>query len=406
MAGVGAAQLLTDATGRIYIIDAIRGLAILGILFANIQSWSGYRFIPLEEIEGLPLYHLDGVFKQLHYWLVDGKFYAIFSMLFGAGFGLQYLKYQHEQSPFIRKYLRRLAFLVLFGVAHALLWSGDILTLYALLAFVLVMLRNIRFERLLPLAVLLLCLFALTQVAVLLLAEPQVATASLAHKTYPDMLPQELSATLGRGDWSEVFSTNLHNIYWRWRDFLPNGRISRVLGFFVMGFYLARSGYFVSGIYSVWGLVQFLILGLLATAVSRYTGTNITNWSVSVLDVALKMILVAGQVFLALAYMGLLAQIFRHASGEKLLYPLTLVGRMAFTSYLAQTAIGVFIFYGVGLGYWGTLGLAQLWLLALSIYIVQVLMCAIWLRYFRQGPVEWLWGCLTAGQYKPNLRAA
>ena len=152
--------------------------------------------------------------------------------------------------------------------------------------------------------------------------------------------------------------------------------------------------------------MQFLIRGLLATAVSRYTGTNITNWSVSVLDVALKMILVAGQVFLALAYMGLLAQIFRHASGEKLLYPLTLVGRMAFTSYLAQTAIGVFIFYGVGLGYWGTLGLAQLWLLALSIYIVQVLMCAIWLRYFRQGPVEWLWGCLTAGQYKPNLRAA
>src|SRR5210317_2329862 len=149
MACVGAAQLVTVAPGRIHIIDAIRGLAILGILFANIQSWSGYKFIALDEIQSLPLYHLDGVFNQLHYWLVDGKFYAIFSMLFGAGFGLQYLKYQHEQSPFIRKYRRRLAFLVLFGVAHALLWSGDILTLYALLAFVLVMLRNIRYERLL-----------------------------------------------------------------------------------------------------------------------------------------------------------------------------------------------------------------------------------------------------------------
>ena len=74
-----------SATGRIHIIDAIRGLAILGILFANIQSWSGYKYIPLEDITELPFYHLDTLFNQLHYWLVDGKFYAIFSMLFGAG---------------------------------------------------------------------------------------------------------------------------------------------------------------------------------------------------------------------------------------------------------------------------------------------------------------------------------
>jgi uncharacterized protein len=102
-------------TGRIEIIDAIRGLAVLGILFANIRSWSGYRFIPLTEIESLPAYHLDGLFNSLHYWLVDGKFYAIFSMLFGAGFGIQYLKNQQNQPPFIKKYRRRLGLLLLFG---------------------------------------------------------------------------------------------------------------------------------------------------------------------------------------------------------------------------------------------------------------------------------------------------
>ena len=391
---------------RIRILDAIRGLAILGILFANIQSWSGYRFISFGEIEALPFYDLDGLFNHLHYWFVDGKFYAIFSILFGVGFGLQFLKYQHDDRSFVRKYRRRLSFLLLFGIAHALLWSGDILTLYALLAFVLVMLRNTRHDRLLPLAVTLLCLFALPQLAMLLLSEPSVAKTALAHKTYPDMLPQGLTDSFGSGDWSEVFSTNWHNIYWRWRDFLPNGRISRVLGFFVLGFYLARSRYFVSGIYSLKALWLYLAVGLLATAVCRGTGTNITAWSVSAVDLLLKMLLVTGQVCLALTYMCLLAQVFRHATGEKLLYPLTLVGRMAFTSYLAQTAIGMFVFYGIGLGYWGALGLAQLWLLALSIYIVQVLMCAVWLRYFRQGPVEWLWACLTAGKYRPNWRTA
>ncbi len=94
---------------RIDIIDAIRGFAVLGILFANIQSWSGYRFIPLKQIDTLDYAHLDRVFNSLHIWIVDGKFYAIFSILFGAGFGLQYLKNQGQMDSFIPVYRRRLA---------------------------------------------------------------------------------------------------------------------------------------------------------------------------------------------------------------------------------------------------------------------------------------------------------
>lgn len=399
---------MTPAAGRsnsrIHIIDAIRGLAVLGILFANIQSWSGYRFIPLADIEALPLYHLDALFHQLHYWLVDGKFYAIFSMLFGAGFGLQYVKNQQNLPPFISKYRRRLGFLLLFGAAHALLWSGDILTLYALLAFVLVLLRNIPYQRLLPLAVLLLCAFALPQTAVWLFAEPAVDTASLAHKTYSDMAPQEITRAFGAGGWSDVFAVNLHNLYWRWIDFIPNGRLSRVLGCFVLGFYLLRSGYFAQGIYSSRRMFIYLLVGLPAIAAARYMNTNITDWAVSGVDVLMKMLLVAGQMLLALAYMSALALVFRHKFGETLLRPLTLVGRMAFTSYLMQTVIGITIFYGVGFGYWAALGLAQLWLLALVIYATQVLSCSVWLRFFKQGPIEWLWASLTAGQFRSNRR--
>jgi uncharacterized protein len=77
---------------RIGEIDVIRGFAVLGILFANIQSWSGYKFIPHELIADLPCYSLDPMFNVLQLWIVDGKFYAIFSMLFGVGFGNQYNK--------------------------------------------------------------------------------------------------------------------------------------------------------------------------------------------------------------------------------------------------------------------------------------------------------------------------
>ena len=390
--------------GRIEIIDAIRGMAIFGILLANIRSWSGYRFIPFTDIENLPWYELDALFNQLHYWLVDGKFYAIFSMLFGAGFGIQYLKNQQNQQQFIPRYRRRIFILLLFGALHALVWSGDILTLYALLAFVLVSLRNIEERKLLPLSVFLLSAFSISQLYALWFIQPVTEIASLAHKTYAELSPQSISKGYGTGTWTDVFAVNLHNLYWRWMDFFPNGRLSRVLGFFVLGFYLVRSGFFQSGIFSVRNLLAFSVIGLVATAIAFSTGTGMSSWSVSGTDVALKLILVLGQICLAVSYMCLLAQISKTSLGKRLTHYLSLVGKMAFTSYLMQTAIGIGLFYGVGLGLWGTMGLAQLWFLAILIFSAQVLICGLWLRVYRQGPLEWCWGCITNGKLTPNMR--
>jgi uncharacterized protein len=394
----------SKAADRIEIIDAIRGMAIFGILLANIRSWSGYRFIPFEQIRQLPLYELDALFNQLHYWLVDGKFYAIFSMLFGAGFGIQYVKNQHNQLPFISRYRRRTLFLFLFGAMHALIWSGDILTLYALLAFVLILFRNIDVARLLPLSAFLLCAFAISQIYALFYIQPVTEVTSLAHKTYPDLSPQDITDGFGHGTWSEVFATNLHNLYWRWLDFFPNGRFSRVLGFFVLGFYLIRSGFFHSEIYKTRNLLVFLTIGVVATAIARYTGTNISSWATSASDVGLKLVLVLGQLFFALGYVCLLAQLSKVRVGKVVSKSLSLVGRMAFTSYLAQTAIGIALFYGVGFGLWGNMGLAQLWLVAILIFAFQVLLCGIWLRFYKQGPLEWAWACLTNSRLQTNMR--
>jgi uncharacterized protein len=394
----------SKSANRIEIIDAIRGLAIFGILLANIRSWSGYRFIPFAEIEALPFYRLDALFNQLHYWLVDGKFYAIFSMLFGAGFGIQYLKNQQNQQEFIPRYRRRTFILLIFGLIHALIWSGDILTLYALLAFALIMLRNVDEQKLLPLAAFLLCAFSISQLYTLMYMQPDTEILSLAHTNYPELKPQEITAAFGNGSWADVFAINLHNLYWRWAEFFPNGRFSRVLGFFVLGFYLLRSGFFESGIYSARNLFLFAAIGSSATMMAWQTGTNISSWANSGSDIALKLVLVLGQIFLALTYICLLAQISKTSMGLLLTKILSLVGRMAFTSYIAQTLIGIGLFYGVGLGLWGSMGLAQLWLLALLVFGFQVLFCGLWLHFYRQGPLEWCWACLTNGKFQQNLR--
>jgi uncharacterized protein len=346
------------------------------------------------------------MFNVLQLWIVDGKFYAIFSMLFGVGFGIQYNKHEKKDASFLTTYRRRLFFLLLFGIAHALFWSGDILMLYALLAFVLVELRRIPVRWLLPISLALLSFFMLTQLVHLLWADPQPALERIAHKNYPDMSANEIIAAFSDGSWGDVFMVNLHNLYWRWLDFLPNGRISRVLGLFVLGFYLARSGYFVHQAFRFRLILVYGVTGVLLTlAAISYQG-NIVYWAKDWQDWLAKALVVAAQITMAMCYMSILAWLYHRVFVSRFLIPLSLIGKMAFSNYLMQSVIGVFFFYGIGLGYFATMGLAQLWLMALLVFIAQVVLSSLWLTYFKQGPLEWLWRCLTAGKISPNRKAA
>ena len=396
--------LKTNTSQRIHIIDAIRGFAVLGILFANIQSWSGYKFISLEQIDLLGYPHLDSFFNSLNMWIVDGKFYAIFSMLFGAGFGLQYLKNRDRMDSFLPVYRRRLALLLFFGICHTLLWSGDILTLYALLAFVMVLMRDLPTRTVLWVAIGLLLFFAIPQIVMMYFGPAVSTSASVAHKVYSDVNPAQITAAFGEGSWTDVLSMNLHNLYWRWIDFLPNGRISRVLGFFMLGFYLARSQYFVKQVHKLRWIFIWGVAGVALSALAFGMHANITRWAVSWADLLAKLVLVASQVTLALAYMSLISTFYENGFGRRLLHPLTLIGKMAFTNYIMQSLIGLTLFYGVGLGHFGSFGLAQLWLIALVIYAGQVIFSSVWLRLFRQGPLEWFWGCLTKGRFTANRK--
>lgn len=394
-----------SANTRIDVIDTIRGFAVLGILLANIQSWSGYRFLPFTELAELPYYALDSMLYWWNTFLVDSKFYAIFSLLFGVGFGLQWQRKQHQAHTFLPMYRRRMAFLLLFGFLHMLLWSGDILLLYAMLAFIMIALRELPPRTQLQLGVALMFFFLISHIVVLLLGLSQPVVDSLARKTYPDMSGEFIIAAMASDSWARVFDVNVHNIYWRWHDFIPNGRISRVLGFFMIGCYLARSGFFTGAAHKTSTLLVCLFGGIAMTLAAMHLGLSMATWAREPMDLVSKQLYVLGQLLMALGYMCVLAQVFDTRVGRWLMHPLTLIGRTAFTSYLGQTVIGVAIFYGVGLGYVATLGLAQLGVLAIGIYALQVVFASAWLRYFRQGPIEWLWRCLTAGQLLPNRRS-
>ncbi|HKC63429.1 MAG TPA: hypothetical protein VKB86_07320, partial [Pyrinomonadaceae bacterium] len=126
---------------RIEIIDVLRGLAVCGILIGNLQWFSGYGMMPPSLQRQTPL--TDQVTHFLVHFFVEGKFYSIFSFLFGFGFALQIERATERGDTRASLFKRRLFWLLIIGLLHAyLLWAGDILSIYALMGFLLILFRR------------------------------------------------------------------------------------------------------------------------------------------------------------------------------------------------------------------------------------------------------------------------
>ena len=381
---------------RITSLDAIRGLAIFGILLANIQSWSGYRFIELEDIPSLYGSALDDALYWGYQWLVSGKFYTIFCLLFGAGFWLQWQRKQGEAETWVPAYRKRLGWLLVFGLLHTVIWSGDILTLYALLGFVILMLRNLSTVSRRWLAGILLLWFMLPSFTMLMVAPGWPGVEQVAHKTYPSWAADDIVMVLTTGDLFEYLHLNLHNVAWRWYDMLPDGRISRVLGLFVLGGLLIESGFF-----SGWGghvrtISIAAICGFSGLALNQILGGSAGDqWPVAPQQVFAKACSVVGQLGVAIMYMGILIRGDQRLQGwlRAPINWLAKIGKTAFTCYISQTLIGLLLFSVFDLA--GSVGLGALWLIAVVIYCGQVVLAQWWLSRFRMGPVEGLWRRLS-----------
>jgi len=389
---------------RIEILDVIRGFAIFGIIIANIQSWSGYKFIPFDVLEGLAYYDYNSTLKYLFMFFIDTKFYTLFSLLFGIGFYIQFHKFRDEQGPFIKTYRRRLYFLILFGAIHAFFWSGDILLIYGMMGLVLIYFRNLQHATLLIISVFLYFVWLLYD-SIFALYFPEVMSyPSTAYKTYPDISSTDLMAIFQNGTFFEVLQANWHNLYWRYFDLIPSGRMSKVLSIFILGFYLMSINYFTLYARSTKLFSFFFITGVIFTYVSYEIGGSMGSFSHDLTNVAYKALAATGQVLLAMSYVNLLAILDEKAFFKKLFHLFAYVGRMSFTNYLMHTFFGFVIFYPFFGGLFGTMGLLEISVLAILLYGIQILFSILWLKYFAFGPLEWGWRCLTYKKLFPIIR--
>ena len=398
---------------RSALLDSLRGYALLGILIANMMAFIGFYFLPDPKRDALLLGGLNDLAEFLGEWLVVGKFYSIFSLLFGIGFAIQ-LGRLEQRGEGVPRYLRRLIVLFLIGLAHLmLLWLGDIVALYALMGAVLLLFRKASDRALLAWAVGL-WLLALAWSAMIQFGGINPA---LPIWTHGEQRLAAMGFDLSKGPMPLFTSADylLHvrahqgDIFFRIGDLVYQLRPAKVLGMFLIGLWVGRRALFARldeyrpllRRVAIWGLGLGLPLAAVKAVLVMWPGEG----PQPLVEFGAEVFYVLSTPVLALGYAAAFALLWaRGPSGwQGWSAP---AGRMALTNYLMQTVLQSAFFYGWGLGQIGKYGLIFVLPFSLALFALQLAYSRWWLARFRFGPVEWLWRSLTYGRMQPmRIRA-
>lgn len=401
---------------RIKAIDILRGFALLGILLMNIMSFA----MPNAAYYNPLAYGGDGL-NLVWYWLVhifaDQKFMGLFSMLFGASIILATRSAEKKaRFPILKHYMRNI-WLLIFGFAHFLfVWTGDVLMVYSLCGSILYFFRKLSPKIQFALGLIFFIVPSLFQ----LYAQQQIpdfssrSSRAVAQVWQPSSL--QLSSDLGhyRGDytdqvakrWAEEFDysgiPSGESLYYDvlWTDYI----------FRAMGMMLVGMAYFQWGILAASKSQAFYrrmvwlgLVGVLLSAIGVWL--NIANdWSWEYAVFQGKLLNNLATPLTASGYVGLIMLWSMNDIGAKLKSRLEAVGRTAFTCYITQSLMATFIFYGWGLGLYGQLNRLTQLLVVLLIWGIQLWLAPLWLKSFRQGPLEWLWRSLVDFKVRPLLK--
>lgn len=381
---------------RIPALDVLRGVAVAGILLANVQVFFGLTFIPPDRLAALPTAAADHVAEFLERVFIDGKFYSIFSLLFGIGFGVQLSRGGRGALP---RFKRRLRILLGIGAIHAfLIWAGDILMLYALLGFMMPWFARKTNRALVRWTLILLAVptaLYIVALAVWMLVGSGAARTS-ASPGMPASILKYFEA-IGTGGFKDAFIGNLVFLSGRWADLFFTVRFPKVLGMFVLGLWTVRTGLALSPSDHRATLVRWSILGLGVGLPANFIAAwALEQWSYlppsvgGLLGTAMQAI---GVPMLALGYAATIALLV--VEGRRFITVFAPVGRMALTNYLMHSIICVVLSYGFGFGLWWRTGASRAIAIAAAIIVVQIPLSAWWLSRHRFGPVEWIWRRLT-----------
>jgi uncharacterized protein len=416
---------------RIDALDLIRGVALLGILFVNIQvfgdTFGSYMRITPEPEQGLAG-AISFYFVQL---FCESKFYPIFSMLFGVGLALQWMRARDKGRPYTAVGVRRMLALMAIGLVHALgIWYGDILFTYSICGLLTLPLLRCKPRTLILVAVIVLIVSTLLGAVLMSFmkgeAPPLADPAALAkvnmaappmtrlmegfeHNAVPGgpedpLWVQAETEAMRDGPYSQAFLFRAMS----WAMII----LFEILGMgwgiwamFLLGVALLKSGFF-SRERAPWhrraallGIGLGLPLMIAYALLLRGNNPRLELFSSIILHNV-------GSTAMSFGYIGVLTLLAHSTVLEGAKRAVMRVGRMGLTNYLLESLLATAIFYHWGLAMFAQTTRIERMGLVLGIYAVLLVASTLWLRVFQFGPMEWLWRSFTYLRFQPILRKA
>ncbi len=389
---------------RYIILDALRGIALLGICLANYPEFALYTFQPKEVLEAMPTAESDTIVRFFQYFLIDGKFYTLFSLLFGIGFSIVISGYMQKSNHGLLLFYKRMLILFVIGLFHLIfLWAGDIVILYAFVGLFLPLFRNAGNKKLLIFSTVLIFFPVLIDICIVLfrwnLASPAINATQYFHgmvgitdENFPVWLVEAQH-------YRQVVEFNLGGSFIRIQEFIEGNRVFKVLGLFLLGLYIGKNKLYAKLENNTALLKKVRFYGLLIGIPGSllYAWNAVAGYPLGLIGTAV--IYAVSVIPMSLGYISFICIWYTRHTDSKFFKIMAAPGRMALTNYLMQSVIGMFIFYGFGFALGAKLGLGYIELIALGVFVFQVIYSYIWLKYLQFGPVEWIWRMLTYGKW-------
>lgn len=364
---------------RIHVADALRGIAVAGIILIHACEhfnlyWAGLG------LDRALVAGLEKPVADFAWWLLAGKMYTIFALLFGLSFYVQNDNQAQRGRSFTGRFTWRMVLLAAIGVINTAFYNGDILMLYAVLGLLLPWLGKLPTRW-------------LWAVFALLAAQPfelfQIATGSNLYLDTAGWGDAALPSFTDGGLGDTIAASLRYGQPMTFAWYLNSGRVTQTLALFIGGMLLGRRRLFYDepGNRRIWGA---LLAGSMLVAAALFEphgaeGSPLRVMTAAWYNLAQTTVFVSAIILLWYSYAG-----FRRTVGH-----LSVIGRMSLTNYLLQSVLGTLIFYNWGLGLFREVGTVYGLLLGVGIVVVQYQFSRLWLRRFSHGPVEWVWKKLT-----------
>lgn len=394
---------------RIEQIDALRGFALFGIIMTHMFEGYLASMTPPQYVGFNILYPIDGFSKAVIQNLFIGKFYAIFSMLFGLSF---YLILDQKKGSSSLKFIWRLVLLFLIGFIHHIHYRGDFLTVYAFLGFALVLFRKLPDK-----IILILGLFlafngpTIVKNSVSLIQKSSQEkfqiikeTNNIAFNNSTDNPVKQATAYFDlilKGEYRKLLTSNSTTGFYNKYNYLKfSGRLWVIPGLFLLGLWIGRKKWHeqIDKIPLVKIIYFSALLGIPLTIISYYFSESSNTEFIRFIGSITKD---ASNIFMPLLYTAVFLALFKLSSTNKIVSQLIPVGKMGLTTYVMQSAFGIFIFYGYGLGLLLKLSGSVTLGLGLMFFVFQIVFGKWWFSKYKFGPLEWLWRSGTNGSLQP-----